>query len=141
MGARAESAAERTVRVLRRTLLALFGAQLAIAIGMSLVDSYRRRGKKPKPFPTTPPRTVGIGEGTVTTYTYGRDLYEDMLAAIEGAQRQVLFETYIWKATRSVSGSRARWRRPQPGASRSTASTTGSPISSSRPGSSGSRPR
>jgi cardiolipin synthase len=97
VGARAESAAERTVRALRRTLLALFGAQLAIAIGMSLVDSYRRRGKKPKRFPTTPPRTVPIGEGSIRTYTYGRDLYEDMLAAIDGAQRQILFETYIWK--------------------------------------------
>ena len=33
----------------------------------------------------------------MTTYTFGQDLYDDMLAAIEGAQRQVLFETYIWK--------------------------------------------
>nr|WP_242679826.1 phospholipase D-like domain-containing protein [Nocardioides sp. IC4_145] len=64
---------------------------------MSLVDSYRRRGKKPKPFPVTPPRTVPVGEGTVTTYTFGKDLYEDMLAAIAGAKKQVLFETYIWK--------------------------------------------
>jgi len=83
--------------VLRRTVLAVFGVQLAIAIGMSLVDSYRRRGKKPKPFPVTPPRTVSIGDGTVTTYTFGRDLFDDMLAAIDGAKRQILFETYIWK--------------------------------------------
>ena len=33
----------------------------------------------------------------MTTYTFGQDLYDDMLAAIEGAQKQVLFETYIWK--------------------------------------------
>ncbi|KAA1416475.1 phosphatidylserine/phosphatidylglycerophosphate/cardiolipin synthase family protein [Nocardioides humilatus] len=64
---------------------------------MSLVDSYRRRGKKPKPFPTRAPETVAVGEGEVTTYTYGRDLYDDMIAAIDGAQRQILFETYIWK--------------------------------------------
>jgi cardiolipin synthase len=64
---------------------------------MSLVDSYRRRGKKPKPFPTTPPTSVEVGEGTITTYTFGKDLYADMLAAIAGAQRQILFETYIWK--------------------------------------------
>ncbi len=38
-----------------------------------------------------------VGEGTLTPYTYGQDLYDDMLAAIDGAQRQVLFETYIWK--------------------------------------------
>jgi cardiolipin synthase len=83
--------------VLRRTLLTIVGAQIAIAIGMSLVDSYRRRGKKPKPFPVSAPQTVTISDGSVTTYTYGKDLYADMLAAIDGAKRQILFETYIWK--------------------------------------------
>ncbi len=83
--------------VLRRTLLTILGVQVAVAVGMSLVDSYRRRGKKPKPFPTTPARSVEIGDGTVTTYTNGRDLFADMIAAIEGARRQILFETYIWK--------------------------------------------
>ena len=91
------TAADRVFRTLRRTLLTVLGIQLALAVRMSLVDSYRRRGKKPKPFPTVPPRTVAVGEATVTTYTFGRDLYDDMLAAIEGAQRQILFETYIWK--------------------------------------------
>ena len=92
------SVADRLLRLLRRVALAMFGVQLALAIGMSLVDSYRRRGKKPKPFPTTEPRTVPIGDGTVTTYTFGRDLFDDMLAAIEGATHQILFETYIWKS-------------------------------------------
>jgi cardiolipin synthase len=91
------STASKALSVARRTLLTVVGAQLGIAIVMSLVDSYRRRGKKPKPFPVTSPSTVTVGDGTVTTYTYGRDLYEDMLAAIEGAQRQILLETYIWK--------------------------------------------
>jgi cardiolipin synthase len=84
-------------RVLRRTLLTIFGAQVLLAVILTLVDSYRRRNRKPKPFPTTAPIEVGVGRGTVTTYTFGQDLYEDMLAAIEGAQRQILFETYIWK--------------------------------------------
>ncbi|MFC5178728.1 phospholipase D-like domain-containing protein [Nocardioides taihuensis] len=64
---------------------------------MSVVDSYRRRGKKPRPFPTVAPLDVRVGDSTVTTYTYGADLFEAMLAAIDGARRQVLFETYIWK--------------------------------------------
>ncbi|WP_232680185.1 phospholipase D-like domain-containing protein [Nocardioides sp. R-C-SC26] len=87
----------RILNVLRRVLLTVVGLQFVLAISMSVVDSYRRRGKKPKPFPTTPPATVVVGDGTVTTYTFGRDLYADMLAAIEGAQHQILFETYIWK--------------------------------------------
>ncbi len=83
--------------VAKRVLLTFFGMQLVLALTLTLVDSYRRRGKKPKPFPTTPPRQVSIGDGTVTTYTFGQDLYDDMLEAIEGAQRQILFESYIWK--------------------------------------------
>lgn len=82
----------------RRLVLGLVGAQFAIAIGLTLVDSYRRRGKKPKPFPTSPPREVQVGESRVTTYTFGQDLYDSMLAAIAGAEQQILFETYIWKS-------------------------------------------
>ena len=95
---RDRSSSGRLLSTLRRTLLTVFGAQLLLAIGLTLVDSYRRRGKKPKPFPTTGPSEVEVGGGTVTTYTFGQDLYDDMLAAIDGAQRQILFETYIWKA-------------------------------------------
>jgi cardiolipin synthase A/B len=86
------------VRLAKRLVAVIFGVPVLVAIGMSAVDSYRRRGKKPKPFPTRPATEVPVGEGAVTTYTFGQDLYDDMLAAIEGAERQVLLETYIWKA-------------------------------------------
>jgi cardiolipin synthase len=86
------------VRVAKRALWTLLGLQVVLGLGLSLVDSYRRRGKKPRPFPTTPPAEVRIGEGTVTTYTFGQDLYDAMLAAIEGAEQRILFESYIWKA-------------------------------------------
>jgi cardiolipin synthase len=87
----------RVMTVLRRTLLAIFGFQVALAIGLSLVDSYRRRGKKPKPFPVTDPETVPVGDGEITTYTFGQHLYDDMLEAIQRAEKQILFESYIWK--------------------------------------------
>ena len=83
--------------VLRRTLLTILGGQLALAVGLTLVDSYRRRGRKSQPFPTTAPLAVPVGSGEMTTYTFGRDVYADMLAAIRGANKQILFETYIWK--------------------------------------------
>src|SRR3546814_14367400 len=66
-------------------------------MGLTLVDSYRRRNKKPKPFPITAPETVSVGDGTVTTYTFGKDVYADMLEAIGSAKKQILLETYIWK--------------------------------------------
>ena len=89
--------AARLLTTLRRTLLGLLGLQVALALALSLVDSYRRRGKRPAPFPVSSPTTVPVGDGEITTYTFGRDLYADMLEAIEGARKQVLFETYIWK--------------------------------------------
>jgi cardiolipin synthase len=80
-------------------VIGIVSAPFVLAIGMTLVDSYRRRGKhRAVSFPTAPPSTVPVGEGEVTTYTFGTDLFDDMLAAIEGAQRQILLETYIWKA-------------------------------------------
>jgi cardiolipin synthase A/B len=83
--------------MLKRTLLSLLGLQVFLTLVLVLVDSRRRRLRKPRPFPRTPPASVSIGEGTVTTYTFGQDLYDDMLAAIGSARQQVLFESYIWK--------------------------------------------
>jgi cardiolipin synthase A/B len=93
------SAADRWLPLVRRAVLAIVATPFLLAIGMTLVDSYRRRGKhRAASFPTAPPSAVPVGEGEVTTYTFGTDLYDDMIAAIDGAQRQVLLETYIWKA-------------------------------------------
>jgi cardiolipin synthase len=92
------SSADPWLTVVRRVLVGIVATPFVLAIGMTLVDSYRRRGKhRVASFPTEPPETVPVGQGEVTTYTFGQDLYADMLAAIEGAQRQILFETYIWK--------------------------------------------
>jgi cardiolipin synthase len=92
------------ITLLRRALLVVFGVPVVVALGLTLVDSYRRRlkgrgliGRQPRRYPSLPPGESKVGSGTVTTYTRGTDLYEDMLAAIAGAQRQVLLETYIWK--------------------------------------------
>ena len=77
--------------------MTFFGVPFAVAIVMTVVDSYRRRGKKPQPFPTQPPGDVQIGDGGVRTYTYGQHLFDDMLDAIGSATEQILFESYIWK--------------------------------------------
>jgi cardiolipin synthase A/B len=90
--------AERWLSVIRRLVVGVVAAPFVMAIAMTLVDSYRRRGKRRLvTFPTKDPDTVPVGQGEVTTYMYGADLFDDMIAAIDGAQRQVLFETYIWK--------------------------------------------
>ncbi len=92
------SSTDTWLTVVRRVVLGVVAAPFVLAIAMTLVDSYRRRGKhRAVSFPTAPPASVAVGDGEVTTYTFGSDLYDDMIAAIEGAERQVLFETYIWK--------------------------------------------
>src|SRR4051795_13366116 len=83
--------------VLRRTVLTVVGVQLVLALSLTLVDSWRRRGKTPQPFSTLPPREVAVGDSLVTTYTHGQNLRDDMVAAIGSARRMVLFQTYIWK--------------------------------------------
>jgi cardiolipin synthase len=83
--------------LVRRAVLAFFGTPFVVALVMTAVDSYRRRGKRPRPFPVEPPGDVQIGDGGVRTYTYGQDLYDDMLDAIASAEDQILFESYIWK--------------------------------------------
>src|SRR4051812_11271018 len=48
-------------------------------------------------FPRTEAADLPLGESSVTVYTYGTVLYENMLAAIEDARERVLFESFIVK--------------------------------------------
>jgi cardiolipin synthase len=84
--------------ILRRTALAVAGVQAA-TIGVLLVVDHRRKKKRtPAIFPRLPPRSVTVGGSEVTLYTYGEDLYYDMLGAIKQAKTQIFFETFIWKS-------------------------------------------
>lgn len=77
--------------------MTVVGVPFILAVGMSAVDGYRSRGRRAKPFPTLPPTSTPLGNGELTTYSFGADLYEDMLAAIDNAEHEILLETYIWK--------------------------------------------
>ena len=85
-------------RLLRRIALAVVGAQAAAAGGLIAVDSWRKRVRpRDASFPRTEPAEMPLGESFTTVYSYGADLYEDMLAAIDGARERVLFESFIVK--------------------------------------------
>ena len=87
--------------VARRGFLTMVALQIVTIGILMIVTKIRKviRGRSATPFPVTAPRPIPIGEeGTATTFTYGADLYEDMLAAIDDAQDRILFETYIIKA-------------------------------------------
>ena len=87
--------------IVRRGFLTMVVLQVVTIGTLMIVTKVRKiiRGRAATPFPVTPPRPIPIGSlGMVTTFTYGADLYDDMLAAIDAAQDRILFETYIIKA-------------------------------------------
>jgi len=79
---------------------ALLAAAVPVAAAATVMGLERfRRHQYPldTPFPTAPPSSTEVEDTTATLYTYGADLYEAMLEAIRGAQREIFLETYIWK--------------------------------------------
>ncbi len=84
--------------VLKRTLQAVAAVQGATLLALAVVDYRRKRLRAPAVFPRTPPRSVTAGGSEVTVYTYGEDLYRDMLDAIRQARSRVFFESFIWKS-------------------------------------------
>ena len=95
---RRRSAIRALRKAFRRGLLAMFVTQLAIIISLIGIDNWRKRIRPRKVrFPRTAPADIEVGSSQATTFTYGEDLYEDMLASIRGAKSRILFESYIWK--------------------------------------------
>src|SRR5664280_1331027 len=74
-----------------------FGIEAAVVGG---IFAARYSGRKHRPaatFPVLAPVEADAAGDDITVYTYGADLYADMLAAISGAQEVIYFETFIWK--------------------------------------------
>lgn len=88
------------IGTLRRALLILLGLQTSIIAALIAIDSWRKRYRSQGAFPRSKSQPVPIGEVEIQLYTYGEDLYEAMLAAIRGAKKRVLLETFIWKDDR-----------------------------------------
>ncbi|TDQ53102.1 phospholipase D-like domain-containing protein [Actinorugispora endophytica] len=84
--------------VLRRALLGLLAAQVAVVVGLVGIDTWRKRIRPGRvEFPTTEPTDIPVGETVVTPYTYGEHLYADMLDAIRSARHRILLESFIFK--------------------------------------------
>lgn len=76
----------------------LLAAQLAAAGELVLFNGLKRRSRRPYRFPTAPVEPVTSGHDEVSVFTFGRDLYSQMLADISSATSTVYFETFIWKS-------------------------------------------
>ncbi|MCB7137531.1 phospholipase D-like domain-containing protein [Cellulosimicrobium marinum] len=86
-------------RVLARAVVAAVAVPATVAAALVVTDAIRkRRNTVEASFPRSSPDPVEVAGTTTTVFTYGDDVYREMLAAIRGAQRCILLETYIWKA-------------------------------------------
>jgi cardiolipin synthase len=82
----------------KRAAITLFSAQAVVIGGLVGVDTYQKRRRTRRPgFPQPGTFHTSIADTDTTVYTYGEDLFDAMIAAIDGAKHQVLLETYIWK--------------------------------------------
>jgi cardiolipin synthase len=75
----------------------IFSLQVVTASILLFISSLRDRKDKNLKFPYVEPEEVQVGKNRLKLYCYGRDLYDDMLAAIDSARDSIFFESYIWK--------------------------------------------
>lgn len=91
----AVAAAKKTIV---RTAAAAAALQGSVITGLVVWDAIKRRSRaKRSGFPHPGTFQSSIAESDITLYTYGADLYADMLEAIRGAKKQIFIETFIWK--------------------------------------------
>jgi cardiolipin synthase len=76
---------------------ALVGAQATIIAVLVFISEMRKRRAAPADFPHERRQIAEVDGNDVRIYTYGQDLYNAMLAAIDGARDTIFLETFIWK--------------------------------------------
>ncbi len=85
------------VRAIAATFAAIVLVQAATIAVLTMVDMRRHRRSAPAAFPHSELPEISLEGNTFQIYTYGRDVYDAMLAAIDAATESIYFETFIWK--------------------------------------------
>lgn len=83
-----------------RSFLAAVGTQAALVGSLVALDEIRKRREGPKegfPWVDQPEIELESGDDRLMLYPYGVELYEAMLAEIEGAEERIFLGTFIWK--------------------------------------------
>ncbi len=83
--------------VVGRVLLGLLALQVLTASVLLAIATLGKRRKHEVSFPHQAFEEVQVGENSLQLYSYGRDLYDAMLEAIDAAHESIYLETYIWK--------------------------------------------
>ena len=85
------------LRLVRKVILGVLTVQVLTAAVLLVIATLGKRRKHEVSFPHEPFEEVQVGENSLQLYTYGRQLYDAMLEAIDAAQESIYLETYIWK--------------------------------------------
>jgi cardiolipin synthase A/B len=85
-----------------RLVFVLLGALLALQVStiavLSFVVASRRRLRRPlQGFPHLRTPEVAVSDNQLKIYSYGRELFDAMIAAIDSAKESIYLETFIWK--------------------------------------------
>lgn len=80
------------------TILAL--QAIIIAVLSVIVGSARKRRRPLRGFPHLNLDEIQLGSNQLKVYSFGRDLYDAMLTAIDEAKESIFLETFIWKGDR-----------------------------------------
>jgi cardiolipin synthase len=85
------------LRLVGKVILGLLTVQVLTAAVLLVIAALGKRRKHEVSFPHDPFEEVQVGENSLQLYSYGRELYDAMLEAIDAAQESIYLETYIWK--------------------------------------------
>jgi cardiolipin synthase len=85
------------LRLVGKVILGLLTLQVLTAAVLLVIATLGKRRKHEISFPHAPFEEVHVGENSLQLYSYGRELYDAMLEAIDAAQESIYIETYIWK--------------------------------------------
>jgi cardiolipin synthase len=85
------------VRTVIALLATLIGLQAAIIAVLAVVARQRKQRTPPPGFPHLDLPEITVEDDQLQIYSYGRDLFQAMLEAIDGARETIYLETYIWK--------------------------------------------
>src|SRR5581483_6352114 len=88
----------RLLRLLAGAVGSFFALQTAVVATLVAIARQRRARSPAYGFPHMELGAVSLGENQLQLYSYGQDLYDAMLEAIDGATDSIYFETFIWKA-------------------------------------------
>ena len=88
------------LRVLGWVAGTIFALQATIIAILSLVVATTRKRRPLRGFPHLNLAEITLGRNELKVYSFGRELFDAMLTAIDEAKESVYLETFIWKGDR-----------------------------------------